>query len=368
MKRICGRLLLLEIYRNYHTSPLLCIVQEFLDTVSVVLEVKKVQKGVSTGDLPAPTSHKASALPLLRLKVPSEGDVGGRSGGIIRDSAALLGSSSARDQSSPEVTGTSQEYTVCRQRMVGWLFRPLLSDAFAMASLTQALSLMGLGEKGEVSPFIRDLAEWFLALPVGHAADITVGREAQNCPVLRWLKGVILQAASSPRSTDSTSLETWTRGHAVLSGGGRSGVLASGKVKGMREMDGARGRMKDLFDGTSGGVVVSGRGDGGGKSFPSGEGEWSHEQQEGDDFEADAEEILRPMYDACAASRRLENASMLSVVVAEALSACRERLEESSLGQVAIGGEVTWLKLARKLRLCLFVDRRLHWRGQYEMR
>lgn len=357
--------MLLIIYRYYRASPLLCIVQEFLDTVSVVLEAEQVQKDVSSDDLLASTSHKASsALPLLRLKALSKGDVGGRSEGIIQDSAAHLGSSSARDRSAPEVIGTSKEYTFCRQRLVGWLFRPLLSDAFAMASLTQALSMMGLGGKGDVSPFIRDLAEWFLALPVGHAADITVGREAQNCPVLRWLKGVILQAASSPRSTDSASPETWTREHAVLSGGGSSSALASGKVKGVREIDGKRGYRKDLFAGTPEGVVVASRGDGGGNSFSSGKDKWSQEQQEDDEFEADAEEILRPMYDACAASQRLENASMLSVVVAEALSACRERLEESSLGQVAIGGEATWVNLARKLRLCLFVDRRLYWQGQ----
>lgn len=79
-----------------------------------------------------------------------------------------------------------------------------------------------------------------------------------------------------------------------------------------------------------------------------------------DDFHAETEAVLRPMYEACAASQMLENAVMLSVVTAEALSACRERLQESSLGRVVIGGGEAWVDLARRLRMCLFFDHRLH--------
>lgn len=79
------------------------------------------------------------------------------------------------------------------------------------------------------------------------------------------------------------------------------------------------------------------------------------------DFQAEAEALLQPIYDACAASQQLENAVMLAVVTAEALAASRERLEESSLGRVAIGGGEAWDALARRLRVCLFVDHRLWW-------
>lgn len=92
----------------------------------------------------------------------------------------------------------------------------------------------------------------------------------------------------------------------------------------------------------------------------------SHDNGDDDDdadnnnFHAETEAMLRPMYEACAASQKLENAAMLSVVTAEALSACRERLEESSLGRVAIGGGELWVVLSRRLRMCLFFDHRLH--------
>lgn len=88
----------------------------------------------------------------------------------------------------------------------------------------------------------------------------------------------------------------------------------------------------------------------------------NNEDDDDDDsnLHAETEAMLRPMYEACAASQRLENAAMLSVVTAEALSACRERLEESSLGRVAIGGDELWVVLSRRLRICLFFDHRLH--------
>ena len=270
------------------------------------------------------------------------------------------------------------EHAICRGRLVGWLFRPLLSDAFAMASLTRALSILGLGGKEQAGVLVRDMAAWFLALPVGRAADITVGREAQNCPVLRWLKGIIILVSSSS-SSSSAPLAAWD---STSTGPQRGKELENEKSTLAKN-----GRTFDLFgdpldeDAGSDGEGSTSDGSGGGSTGvaenasvrpnAAGSDERRDEQEAGSDgenFEADAEEVLRPMYEACAASERLENASMLSVVVAEALTACREKLEESSLGEVALGGEEAWATLARRLRLCLFVDHRLHWGMRVELR
>lgn len=369
--------------------PLLLAEQEFLDTVSVVLEVPQE---ISHGFPPA-SDDRAKPLPLLCFTADttsersrSEELRGPRSRRTSRDSASSLESSFRGEgfarKDDALAFDRAAEYALCRERLVGWLFRPLLSDAFAMASLTQALSLLGLGGKGQAIVLIRDMAEWFLALPVVCAADITVGREAQNCPVLRWLKGVILLVASSSVSSSEDSApyaRSWRGG---TDDGAGDGALGDGKsaVQSQGVRDGKDHRMKDLFGepvegddvgavgedddggdseesssvaGSEGGRGEEGEGDGGG---------------DGDDVCADPEEILRPMYEACVASQRLENASMLSVVAAEALAACKERLEESSLGQVAIGGGDAWVALARKIRVCLFVDHRLHWGVQAERR
>lgn len=305
------------------------------------------------------------------------------------------------------------EYARCRTRLAGWLFRPLLSDAFALASLTQALSLLGLGGgDGQAAVLVRDMAAWFLALPVGRAADTTVGREAQNCPVLRWLKGVILAWASPPPPSKRSA---WDRGggEAGQGEGLEKSFLDQKVAPSSAAVAGRMGRrMADLFDdpveggdsGAAGAAAVKGGGMFGDESPTGTEGsdagrqekdreeeeeeeevEEEEEEEEADDNELDVgsydgdhpgsenlearvEEILRPMFEACAASRRLENASMLSVVTAEALAACHEKLEESSLGQVAIGGGEAWVTLARRLRLCLFVDHRLHWGVRTEKR
>lgn len=270
-------------------------------------------------------------------------------------------------------------HAVSRERLVGWLFRPLLSDAFAMASLTQALSILGLGGKEQAGILVRDMAAWFLALPVGRAADITVGREAQNCPVLRWLKGIILLVSSSSSSSSAPV------------GGWDSTSAGSERAKEVENENSALGnnvRTFDLFGdpidedaGSDGeGSTSDGSGDGSAgvagnvsaRASAAGSDDGQRYEQEAgsdrDSLQADAEEVLRPMYEACAASERLENAAMLSVVVAEALAACREKLEESSLGEVALGGEEAWATLARRLRLCLFVDHRLHWGMRAELR
>ncbi len=288
----------------------------------------------------------------------------------------------------------------CRARLVGWLFRPLLSDAFALASLTQALSMLGLGGGGgggqtAAAVLVGDMAAWFLALPVGRAADATVGREAQNCPVLRWLKGVIL-AWASPSSRRPAPGGWGGRGGGGGGGrGGGEGSFLDGKA--VPASVGTGRRIDDLFGdpvgrggaGVAAADAAGGKGDIFGADPPSSTGDGDKEQRKGEEeededvsdadfegeeeelvddddggrenLEAGAAEILRPMFEACAASQRLENASMLSVVTAEALAACREKLEESSLGQIAIGGGEAWACLARRLRLCLFVDHRLHW-------
>ncbi|CAN0448449.1 unnamed protein product, partial [Ectocarpus sp. 8 AP-2014] len=356
--------------------------QEFLETVAVVLEVAEEP---AAGSRRVPRGGRDRSLPLLRFAAPGHRDRGPSIGGggtgsrrTSRDSTSSAesarrssSSSEAKETGGAAAAAAAAEYARCRTRLFGWLFRPLLSDAFALASLTQALSLLGLGGgNGQAAVLVRDLAAWFLELPVGRAADTTVGREAQNCPVLRWLKGVILAWASS-----STKRSTADDGE-----DGDDGVSFLDRE--MAAPPDTESRMKDLF----GDPVVRGRGvigaggkddaDGGEAASSAGVSS-AQDEQEGSDGtvgddddedreaeeggEKDAEEILRPMFEACAASQRLENASMLSVVTAEALAACREKLEESSLGQVAIGGGEAWVTLARRLRLCLFLDHRLHW-------
>lgn len=286
------------------------------------------------------------------------------------------GNASTEHKGSVTPADRSAEHAVCRERLVGWVFRPLLSDAFAMASLTQALSILGLGGKEQVGVLARDMAAWFLTLPVDRAADITVGREAQNCPVLRWLKGVIFLVESSsssaaPTAWDTTKTAGSERGRefendkTALGKNSRTFDLFGDPIDGDAASDGEEG---STSDGTDNGSTSSGTENGLATSGAAGRDEQLGEQDAGSDREGDAEEVLRPMYEACAASERLENASMLSVVVAEALAACREKLEESSLGQVALGGEETWTTLARRLRVCLFVDHRLHWGMLTELR
>ncbi|CAB1100113.1 unnamed protein product [Ectocarpus sp. CCAP 1310/34] len=357
--------------------------QEFLETVAVVLEVAEEP---AAGSRRVPRGGRDRSPPLLRFVGPGlrerEPSIGGGGPGSRRtsrdsttsaDSARRSSSSSAAEEAggASAAAAAAADYARCRTRLFGWLFRPLLSDAFALASLTQALSLLGLGGgNGQAAVLVRDLAAWFLELPVGRAADTTVGREAQNCPVLRWLKGVILAWASS-----STKRST--------AGGGEDGDDGGSFLD--RETTAppdAESRMKDLFGDpvVRGGCVIGagGKDDADGGEAASSAGVSSAQDAEegsdgivGDDDdedreaeeagEKDAEEVLRPMFEACAASQRLENASMLSVVTAEALAACREKLEESSLGQVAIGGGEAWVTLARRLRICLFLDHRLHW-------
>lgn len=359
--------------------------QEFLETVTVVLEV--VEGAGGSRRVSSTSGGRDKSLQLLRFVTldANENDdreptttVGGtRSRRTSRDSVSST-ESTQKPSSTLEDDGTAAavratEYARCRTRLVGWLFRPLLSDAFALASLTQALSLLGLGGgDGQAAVLVLDMAAWFLALPVGRAADTTVGREAQNCPVLRWLKGVIL-AWASPSLKRSTSKSEWDRSEAIQDGGGKSFLDGKAAPTGMDR------RMNDLFgDPVGRGASRGTAGKGGifGDDDPSStEGSDKEEQQEddeeeeevvggdygdGENLQAGVEEILRPMFEACAVSPRLENASMLSVVTAEALAACREKLEESSLGQVAIGGGEAWVTLARRLRLCLFVDHRLH--------
>lgn len=381
--------------------------QEFLETVSVVLEV---QDGPAPHRAPSSLGGREASSPSLRFITPGSSDdgerkptttppaVGGaRSRRTSRDSVSSIDSSSGR-QAPPPLKGDlavvdaaasadrATQYARCRTRLVGWLFRPLLSDAFALASLTQALSLLGLGGgNGPAAVLVRDLAAWFLALPVGRAADTTVGREAQNCPVLRWLKGVILAWASSSLSTPSSLSSSSARSALTAGRGreGRAGPTADEDGRGPAAAAGAGKRMADLFgdpvEGSGGSSAAKGGvfgdddddgGDDGDVSSSSGDSTEDDREEdgrevaggegEGEKMRADAEEILRPMFEACADSQRLENASMLSVVTAEALAGCRDKLEESSLGQVAIGGGEEWATLARRVRLCLFVDHRIH--------
>ncbi|CAM9533516.1 unnamed protein product [Scytosiphon promiscuus] len=382
--------------------------EEFLETVSVVLEV---EDGHVSRRATSSLGGRETSPALLRFVTLDSSDLsegkpapavdGARTRRTSRDSASSIDPSLTRQASLP-LKGDSAaavpadwaaEYARCRTRLIGWLFRPLLSDAFALASLTQALSLLGLGSgsrNGGAAGLIQDLAAWFLALPVGRAADTTVGREAQNCPVLRWLKAVILAWASSSLSPPSSSSSSRRSALGGRDRGGDAGPLADDKGQGMAATAGADQRMADLFGdpvegsvgspaGKGGGVFGDGDSDGGDSSGDGGGGDasssmggseggredgsevaWGGGKGNAETMRADAEEILRPMFEACAASQRLENASMLSVVTAEALAACREKLEESSLGQVAISGGEEWVTLARRVRLCLFVDHRLH--------
>lgn len=356
--------------------------QEFLETVAVVLEVAEEP---AAGSRRVPRGGRDRSPPLLRFVAPGHRDRGPSTGGggtgsrrTSRDSTSSA--ESARRSSSSSVAeeaggaaaaaAAAADYARCRTRLFGWLFRPLLSDAFALASLTQALSLLGLGGgNGQAAVLVRDLAAWFLELPVGRAADTTVGREAQNCPVLRWLKGVILAWASL--STERSTADGGEDGDDGVSFLDRETATPPDTESRMKDLFGdpvVRGRGvvgaggKDDADGgeaASSAGVSSAQGEQEGSDGTVGDDDEDREAEEGG--EKDAEEILRPMFEACAASQRLENASMLSVVTAEALAACREKLEESSLGQVAIGGGEAWVTLARRLRLCLFLDHRLHW-------
>ncbi|CAM9228135.1 unnamed protein product, partial [Hapterophycus canaliculatus] len=400
--------------------------EEFLETVSVVLEVEDAPGSRRASSAPGGRETSTPLLRFITLGSTDHGErkpaptIGGtRSRRTSRDSASSIGSSSARQASRPlegdaataaataaaaaaaaadhdndaAFADRATKYARCRTRLVGWLFRPLLSDAFALASLTQALSLLGLGGgNGTAAVLVRDLAAWFLELPVGRAADTTVGREAQNCPVLRWLKGVILAWASSSLPPPSSSSSSKRSAFPGQDRGGDAGP-AAGEAGGggAAPHSGAGRRMADLFGDPvkgSGGSSASRRGvfaddndDDHGDygddrdddaSSSTGDSEDDHQEDgrevtggrgKGDgekQMRADAEEILRPMFEACVASQRLENASMLSVVTAEALAACREKLEESSLGQVAIGGGEEWVTLARRVRVCLFMDHRIH--------
>lgn len=302
-----------------------------------------------------------------------------------RESSAQSGFSKSGFKVSPSSANTgipAAECARCRKCLVGWLFRPLLSDAFAMASLTKALSMIGMGGKRQASTLVKDMSAWFLELAVDRAADITVGCEAQNCPVLRWLKGIILLSVSSSPNDSSFRVDLRERRQAPVDG---KAIASAGKV--VRRVGDQATRAVDLFgdkgqsrtgavgeSSVSGDIGASpgglgstgGKGDrnkGRGDEVQQGE---MREFDSGEDiedvnFQAEAEAMLRPMYEACASCTKLENAIMLAVVAAEALSACRDRLEESSLGRVAIDGGETWIVFARRLRLCLFVNYRLNW-------
>ena len=418
----------------------LAVPQEFLETVTVVLEAVE-EPPPPRRRAPGALAGREQSPQLLRFVTPNsntseDGDrepkaaAGARSRRTGRDLSAPIestkaapltikggdqGAAPAAAAGTPNVSAAAADYARCRTRLAGWLFRPLLSDAFALASLTQALSLLGLGGgDGQAAVLIRDMAAWFLALPVGRAADTTVGREAQNCPVLRWLKGVILAWASPPPPPPPLPSKRSARDHGGATTNGEKSFLDEKAAPAAAARTGRR-RVADLFEdpddgganATASAAATSSAEKGGifgddeapldaevsDTEREQGDDEASEEEEEanedGDvvcdqgpgsssnsssssssskDLQARAEEILRPMFEACAASQCLENAAMLSVVAAEALAACREKLEESSLGQVAIGGGEAWVTLARRLRLCLFVDHRLHWGVRAEKR
>lgn len=404
--------------------------QEFLETVTVVLEA--VEEAVPRRGVPGALAGREKSPPQL-LRFVTLGDANDHDEREPKLAGAPLPRRNSRDPAAPiespptrgarptvaDGGGTTAGavcavagYARCRTRLAGWLFRPLLSDAFALASLTEALSLLGLGGRdgdgdGQAAALIRDMASWFLALPVDRAADTTVKREAQNCQVFRWLKTVIHAWASPPswkrlgggasnRGPESEKSflddEKATPAGAVASAAGAA-VGTGSRVAGLFDdpVDGvasptasttASARKGGVFGddesptGTKGSDAERPEGEeeeegGGDADDDGGVGSDENDDDDGTDsknVEARVEETLRPMFEACAASRRLENAAMLSVVTAEALAACREKLEESSLGQVAIGGGEAWVTLARRLRLCLFVDHRLHWGVRTEQR
>lgn len=380
--------------------------QDFLDTVSLVLELVPVPSSTDasrTGAAHRGGKHNPSPQ-LLRL-LASAGDADGKpespadDGSWARrrsaDADGAPGPSQSRLAGADAGSACPGQGDGGREVLMGWVFRPLLSDAFAMASLTQALAVLGMGGRRQAHALVRDLTRWFLELPAGRAADITVGREAQNCPVLRWLKGLILLVASS--SPDKSRSGIGAEG-----GRGEFGddKAASGSAKVVRRVgEGASGR-DDLFGdvgvdkldavlrspGIGGGSPPAGdpreggAGGGRGAAEDGGDGRTGEdeggsevsgadEEEEDDrDVQAEVEAMLRPMYDACASSAKLENAMMLAVTAAEALSACRGRLQESSLGSIVIDGGEAWLTLARRLRFCLFADHRLYWEHALEDR
>ncbi|CAM9317174.1 unnamed protein product [Discosporangium mesarthrocarpum] len=360
--------------------------QEFLMTAMVVLEPSQPTSSPSSAKF---SQEAKSVRGKLHLPPPSgnhtvvAGPGRGRDGagamawGEGKTSAGNLGdrhmANSKRKGEGEGRDGKEEEEEGrrCRRRLVGWLFRPLLSDAFAMASLSQSLSLLGL-EGAAQTKLSLDLAEWFLSLPVGHAADITVKREARNCPVLRWLKGTILAAATMPSGTTHSPgagagpVAGARSGTGVGAGAGRRegsprrptrhGSDASSSKPGiLGELGAATIELGDGQDVKEGSLSI-----GGGvptratRATSNAPRVWAGVEKEA------VASVLEPIFQACISSPRLSNAMMLSVVVGEALAFCGEKLEERTLGQVVLGRGAEWAILARRLRVCLFLNHRLH--------
>jgi hypothetical protein len=194
-------------------------------------------------------------------------------------------------------------------RIVDWLMRPLLTGTFGMHALDAALSRITAHSSSssddsdeaaaqQQQPLLAGFAAWFLALPPAVAASITVQQEARACPLLRWLRSLIVATATHSDDT-SDAADTTVAGTAATA---------------------------ELYR----------------------------------DGEAAVVQALQPVFAAVRSSSRLESALLLALVVGEAEACAAVQLEARTLGAVVLRRAGRWAALARKQRACLLVDHRRH--------
>jgi hypothetical protein len=194
-------------------------------------------------------------------------------------------------------------------RVVDWLMRPLLTGTFGMHALDAALSKITAHSTSssedsddaaaqQQQPLLAGFAAWFLALPPAVAARITVQQEARACPLLRWLRSLIVATATRSGDADATAADADTAAAATA----------------------------ELYR----------------------------------DGEAAVVEALQPVFAAVRSSPQLECAMLLAVVVGEAEASAAVQLEARTLGAVVLRRAGRWTALARKQRACLLVDHRRH--------
>jgi trimeric autotransporter adhesin len=217
---------------------------------------------------------------------------------------------------SSATAGASDDHIIlvrAQTRVVDWLMRPLLTGTFGMHALDAALSKITVpSSRGsensddaaaqQQQPLLAGFAAWFLALPPAVAAHITVQQEARACPLLRWLRSLIV--ATATRSGDATAAA------AAAAAAGADAAAATA----------------ELYR----------------------------------DGEAAVVQALQPVFAAVRSSSQLESAMLLAVVLGEAEASAAVQLEARTLGAVVLRRAGRWAALARKQRACLLVDHRRH--------
>jgi hypothetical protein len=287
------------------------LAEECLGWIAMSTDSSSAETTAGTGDSAAAVHEHAAALPPLP-DFPAFYSVAAAALEPAEIDGCLQWRSAVNSNSATAGAGVSDEQMAlvrAQTRVVDRLMRPLLTGTFGMHALDAALSKITAHSTSssedsddaaaqQQQPLLAGFAAWFLALPPAVAARITVQQEARACPLLRWLRSLIVATATRNGDADATAATAGTDAAATA----------------------------ELYRDGEAAVVAA----------------------------------LQPVFAAVRSSPKLECAMLLAVVVGEAEASAAVQLEARTLGAVVLRRAGRWTALARKQRACLLVDHRRH--------